>query len=107
MEPKVHCLLGASFTDFHLLPAILANSTVLNSYQHGYTSSTQTEEDKISYSDYYEHDVPFTQIERLLSSPNEVNACLLTKKRFCINFLKLDEVLMRRFPKTSFFFAIL
>ena len=47
MEPKVHCLLGASFTDFHLLPAILANSTVLNSYQHGYTSSTQTEKTKI------------------------------------------------------------
>ncbi len=103
MEVKVHCLLGASFTDFHQLPAILASSNVLNTYQQGYTSSTQMEEDKMLYSDYYEHDVPFTQIERLLSSPDEVIACLITKKRFCIKFLKLDEVLMRRFPKTSFF----
>ena len=103
MELKVHCLLGASFADFHQLPAILASSTVLNTYQQGYTSSTQMEEDKIFYSDYHEHDVPFHQIESLLCSPNEINACLLTKKRFCIQFLKTDEVLMRRFPKTSFF----
>lgn len=102
MQPKVHCLLGSSFTEFSKLPSIIRQSTTLTSLADTYTSSTVWETDRQDNQDFFNHDLPLHQMESLLASQDPLNVCLLTTKQVNIPFLKFNEVIMRRFPKFSF-----
>jgi len=102
MQPKVHCLLGASFTEFSKLPSIIRQSTTLSSLADSYTSSTVWEVDRTDHQDFFNHDLPLHQMESLLASRDPLNVCLLTTKQVNVNFLKMNEVIMRRYPQFSF-----
>ena len=102
MQPKVHCLLGSSFTEFSKLSNIIRQSTILSSFADSYTSSRIWEADKEKCRNFFNHDLPFHQMESLLASQDPLNVCLLTTKQINIKFLKMNEIIMRRFPKVSF-----
>lgn len=102
MQPKVHCLLGASFTEFSKLPSIMRQSTTLSSLADSYTSSTVWEVDREDHQDFFNHDLPLHQMESLLASRDPLNVCLLTTKQVNVKFLKMNEVIMRRYPQFSF-----
>lgn len=107
MEQKVHCLVGASYANIADIP--MEHKLVMTTEFSKFTSMTdliQFEQDKTYYSDFFNHDVPFTQIERLLQNQdnNILNIKLVTPKIFNIKFLKMNEMLMNLFPASSFFF---
>lgn len=106
MEQKVHCLVGASYADITDIP--MAHTVVITSEFTKFKridEIIQFEQDKTHYSDFFNHDVPFTQIERLLQNtyPLPINIKLITPKIFNLKFLRMNEMLMNLFPQTSFF----
>ena len=106
MDKSTHCLLGTTFSDIALLQHTFRTSNVLNKFSDNYTNVATLEQDYRDNQNYFGHDLPFHKIEAILpplySSKTE-NFIIVTDKIFCIDFLKVDEFLMRRYPKTSFF----
>ena len=107
MEQKVHCLLGASYANIDTIPP--GHKVVITSEFSKFKrieEIIQFEQDKTYYADFFNHDVPFTQIERLLQNTYTIpiNIKLITQKIFNFKFLRMNEILMNLFPATSFFF---
>lgn len=107
MNTTTHCLLGTTFDDMVLLQHTFRTSNVLTKFSDNYTNVATLEQDYRDNRNYFGHDIPFHKIESILpplQSTNTESFILVTDKLFSLDFLKLDEFLMRRYPKTSFFF---
>jgi hypothetical protein len=106
MEPtsSTQCLLGTSFHDMEKLRHTLRVSNVLSRYSMNFSNVMHLETDLRDNTNYFGHDVPFHRLEEILSaSTDSRSVVLITDKMFQFDFLKLDEFLMRRYPKSSFF----
>ena len=103
MTTNTHCLIGTSFTEFDQLQHVISTSSVLSQYKSSFENTIQYPNDKKNYTNYLGHDIPFTQIEDLFCKLKRKNIILITNKSININYLKIDEVIMRRFPFFSFF----
>ena len=103
MTTNPHCLIGTSFTEFDQLQHVITTSSVLSQYKSCFENTIQYPNDIKNYTNYLGHDIPFTQIEDLFCKFKQKNIILITNKSINISYLKVDEVIMRRFPFFSFF----
>ena len=103
MTTNPHCLIGTSFTEFNQLQHVITTSSVLSQYKSSFENTIQYPNDIKNYTNYLGHDIPFTQIEDLFRKFKQKNIILITNKLINIDYLKVDEVIMRRFPFLVFY----
>ena len=101
MQPNIVCL-TSEFINIETLKNILPKRPLLHNYLNVFCNASMNCK-TVKSEEYMGYKIPLQKIETTLLNYPDQNIVVLSKDNYNLAFLKLEESIMTRYPKTSFF----
>ena len=100
MQQNIMCL-TSEFINIETLKNILQERPLLHKYLNVFCNASMNCKN-VESEEYMGYKIPLQKIETTLLNYPKQSIVVLTKNNYNIDFLKLEESIMTRYPKTSF-----